>query len=48
MWILDLATEALKDIIPSNKPRIINIARIQLVVGSHFGLKLEDFEAKKD
>lgn len=44
---LELATEALKDIIPSNKPRIINIARIQLVVGNHFGLKMEDFKAKK-
>ncbi|MFT9849408.1 chromosomal replication initiator protein DnaA [Aneurinibacillus sp. REN35] len=43
----ELAMEALKDIIPSNKPRIINIASIQQVVGEQFNLKLEDFKAKK-
>jgi chromosomal replication initiator protein len=43
----ELAMEALKDIIPSNKPRIINIAVIQQVVGEFFNLKLEDFKAKK-
>ncbi|MBN6187300.1 chromosomal replication initiator protein DnaA [Aneurinibacillus sp. BA2021] len=43
----ELAMEALKDIIPSNKPRIINIAAIQQVVGEQFNLKLEDFKAKK-
>ncbi|MEW9672343.1 chromosomal replication initiator protein DnaA [Ammoniphilus sp. 3BR4] len=44
---VDLATEALKDIIPSNKPRVISILDIQRVVGEHFGVKLEDFKAKK-
>lgn len=43
----ELAIEALKDIIPSNKPRIINIATIQQAVGEYFNLKLEDFKAKK-
>ncbi|MCI1693440.1 chromosomal replication initiator protein DnaA [Aneurinibacillus aneurinilyticus] len=43
----ELAMEALKDIIPSNKPRIINIAVIQQVVGEYFDLKMEDFKAKK-
>lgn len=44
---LELTMEALKDIIPSNKPKVITISRIQQVVGSHFGLKIEDFKAKK-
>jgi chromosomal replication initiator protein len=44
---LELATEALKDIIPSNKPRVITIARIQQVVGAHYGLKMDEFKAKK-
>ncbi|KIP19962.1 Chromosomal replication initiator protein DnaA [Anoxybacillus thermarum] len=43
----DLAAEALKDIIPSSKPRVITIQDIQRVVGEHFNLKLEDFKAKK-
>jgi chromosomal replication initiator protein len=43
----ELAMEALKDIIPSSKPRVINIATIQQVVGEYFDLKLEDFKAKK-
>ena len=44
---MELATEALKDIIPSNKPRVITIARIQQVVGAHYGLKMDEFKAKK-
>lgn len=43
----DLAAEALKDIIPSSKPRIITILDIQKTVGEHFNVKLEDFSAKK-
>ncbi|MCM3603101.1 chromosomal replication initiator protein DnaA [Robertmurraya korlensis] len=43
----DLAAEALKDIIPSSKPRVITIHEIQRVVGEHFNVKLEDFKAKK-
>lgn len=43
----DLAAEALKDIIPSSKPKMITIADIQRMVGQHFSVKLEDFKAKK-
>ncbi|GMB09758.1 chromosomal replication initiator protein DnaA [Thermolongibacillus altinsuensis] len=43
----DLAAEALKDIIPSSKPKVITIQDIQRVVGQHFNVKLEDFKAKK-
>ncbi|EIT86128.1 chromosomal replication initiation protein [Fictibacillus macauensis ZFHKF-1] len=43
----DLAAEALKDIIPSSKPRTITIHHIQEVVGRHYNVKLEDFTAKK-
>ncbi|HZG70374.1 MAG TPA: chromosomal replication initiator protein DnaA [Chondromyces sp.] len=43
----DLAAEALKDIIPSSKPRVITIQDIQKVVGEQFSVKLEDFTAKK-
>ncbi|ACJ32385.1 chromosomal replication initiator protein DnaA [Anoxybacillus sp. LAT_35] len=43
----DLAAEALKDIIPSSKPKVITIQDIQRVVGEHFNVKLEDFKAKK-
>ncbi|MFJ7978076.1 chromosomal replication initiator protein DnaA [Peribacillus sp. JNUCC 23] len=43
----DLAAEALKDIIPSSKPKIITILEIQKTVGEHYNIKLEDFKAKK-
>lgn len=43
----DLAAEALKDIIPSSKPKIITVQEIQRVVGEHYNVKLEDFKAKK-
>ena len=43
----DLAAEALKDIIPSSKPRIITIQEIQRVVGEHYNVRLEDFKARK-
>lgn len=42
-----LAAEALKDIIPSNRPRVITIQDIQQVVGEFYNLKLEDFKARK-
>ena len=42
-----LAAEALKDIIPSSKPKIITIIDIQKTVGEHYNIKLEDFKAKK-
>ncbi|KMM36402.1 chromosomal replication initiator protein DnaA [Guptibacillus hwajinpoensis] len=43
----DLAAEALKNIIPSSKPRVITIHDIQTVIGDHYSVKLEDFAAKK-
>ncbi|WP_349409011.1 chromosomal replication initiator protein DnaA [Pseudalkalibacillus sp. SCS-8] len=43
----DLAAEALKDIIPSSKPRTLTIQDIQELVGEKFDVKLEDFKAKK-
>ncbi|AEB22193.1 MULTISPECIES: chromosomal replication initiator protein DnaA [Bacillus amyloliquefaciens group] len=43
----DLAAEALKDIIPSSKPKVITIKEIQRIVGQQFNIKLEDFKAKK-
>lgn len=43
----DLAAEALKDIIPSSKPKVITILDIQRIVGEQFNVKLEDFKAKK-
>lgn len=44
---VDLAAEALKDIVPSSKPKVITIKDIQMVVADHFNVKLEDFSAKK-
>lgn len=43
----DLAAEALKDIIPNSKPRILTITDIQRLIGEHYHVKLEDFKAKK-
>ncbi|MBU5268179.1 chromosomal replication initiator protein DnaA [Virgibacillus proomii] len=42
-----LAADALKDIIPSNKPKAITIPSIQEVVGAKYNVRLEDFLAKK-
>ncbi|MGY0694164.1 chromosomal replication initiator protein DnaA [Virgibacillus sp. FSP13] len=42
-----LTADALKDIIPSSKPKVITIAKIQQVVGEKYDVKLEDFAAKK-
>nr|WP_202111740.1 chromosomal replication initiator protein DnaA [Saccharibacillus sp. WB 17] len=42
-----LAAEALKDIIPSSRPRIITIQDIQQRVGEYYNLKMEDFKARK-
>ncbi|TMV47969.1 chromosomal replication initiator protein DnaA [Paenibacillus mesophilus] len=42
-----LAAEALKDIIPSSRPKIITIQDIQQKVGEFYGLKLEEFKARK-
>ncbi|MBM7552205.1 chromosomal replication initiator protein DnaA [Thalassobacillus pellis] len=42
-----LAAEALKDIIPSSKPKVITIGDIQEMVGEKYHVRLEDFAAKK-
>jgi chromosomal replication initiator protein len=42
-----LAETALKDIISPDKPRMITVSQIQKVIGDHYGLKMEDFKAKK-
>jgi len=42
-----LAAEALKDIISSNRPKMITIQDIQAKVGEYFGLRIEDFKARK-
>ncbi|MFD1040320.1 chromosomal replication initiator protein DnaA [Virgibacillus byunsanensis] len=42
-----LAADALKDIIPSSKPRVITIKGIQEVIGEKYNIKFEDFLAKK-
>ncbi|MFC4387776.1 chromosomal replication initiator protein DnaA [Gracilibacillus marinus] len=42
-----LAAEALKDIIPNSRPKVITIQHIQEVVGKRYNVKLEEFSAKK-
>lgn len=42
-----LAADALKDIIPSSKPKVITIKKIQEVVGEKYNVKLEELLAKK-
>jgi len=43
----ELAAEALKDIMPNSKPRMISILDIQTATGEHFNIRLEDFSAKR-
>lgn len=42
-----LAAEALKDIIPPNRPYVITILDIQKKISEFFGIRMEDFQAKK-
>src|SRR5699024_6366205 len=42
-----LAAEALKDIIPSSRPKVITIQGIKEEVGKRYNVKLEEFSAKK-
>lgn len=44
---VDLATEALKDILSINKIKIINSKLIQEAVARYYGLKPEEFKSKK-
>lgn len=43
----ELAQEALKDIIPNTKPKVVTILDIQKAVGEYYNIRLEDFAAKK-
>ncbi|ETP66974.1 chromosomal replication initiator protein DnaA [Planomicrobium chinense] len=43
----ELAAEALKDIMPNSKPKVITILDIQHAVGEQFNVKLEDFKTKR-
>ncbi|SDI23980.1 chromosomal replication initiator protein DnaA [Alteribacillus persepolensis] len=43
----DLAAEALKDIIPSSKPKKITIPDIQETVAEQFGIQVQELKAKK-
>lgn len=44
---VDLAAEALRDIIPSSRPKSITIQDIQMLVGEEYHVRLEDFTGKK-
>lgn len=43
----ELASEALKDLLPDSKPRQISIELIQQIVADYFNLKVDEFKAKK-
>src|SRR5690625_751396 len=42
-----LATDALVDIIPSKKPRVITVQGIQELISEKYDIKIEDFAAKR-
>lgn len=44
---VDLAAEALKDIMPANRPKVITILDIQKTVSAHYKLRVEDLKAKR-
>ncbi|MDA8442522.1 MAG: chromosomal replication initiator protein DnaA [Peptococcaceae bacterium] len=44
---IELAIEALKDILPSSRPKQITIKLIQQIVADYFSLPISDFKAKK-
>ncbi len=44
---VDLAEQALKDLINQDVPRKITVTHIQKVVGDHYGLKVEELKAKR-
>ena len=43
----ELVEEALKDLVPNNKPPVIDVNRIQEKVAAYYKLKVEDFKSKK-
>ena len=44
---IELAQEALKDIISSNRPKQINIDMIKDVVSQHYNIQIDDFDSKR-
>ncbi|WP_054951688.1 chromosomal replication initiator protein DnaA [Numidum massiliense] len=44
---VELAAEALKDIIPANRPKVVTIHDIQRVVSDYYKLRVEDMKAKR-
>ncbi len=44
---VDLATEALKDVLPQARPRAITIRLIQEEVAKHYEMRTDEFKAKK-
>ena len=44
---IDLAEEALKDILSSSKPKEVNVAFIKETVSKHLDIKMDDFNSKK-
>lgn len=44
---IDLAEEALKDILSSTKPKEVNVAFIKETVSKHLDIKMDDFNSKK-
>jgi chromosomal replication initiator protein len=42
----ELATLALKDILPPNRPKQITIAHIKQVVAEHYNIRMQDFEVR--
>jgi chromosomal replication initiator protein len=43
---LELATHALKDILPPNRPKQVTIAAIKQVVAEHYNIRMQDFEVR--
>ncbi len=44
---MELCMDALKDIIPDSRPKLITASLIQSKVSEYFGLRLDEFKAKK-
>jgi len=44
---VELASEALKDILPAQKPKMVTIDMIQKIVANYYNLRLDDFKTKK-
>lgn len=44
---VDLASQALKDILPAQKPKMLTIDMIQKIVADFYKLRIEDFKTKK-